>query len=72
MRRCFVLAVPFALWACASSNHPVEQAAMRQPIVGEVEIRSLNPSDADAHPDAMVERSQPLYVFWFFGERPAP
>jgi hypothetical protein len=75
MRRCFVLAVPFALWACASSSRPVEQAATRQhvvPIAGEVEIPPLNVSGADAHSDAIVEHSEPLYVFWFFGDRPIP
>jgi hypothetical protein len=74
MRRCFVLAVPFALWACASSR-PVEQAATRQhvvPIAGEVEIPPLNVSGADAHSDAIVEHPEPLYVFWFFGDRPIP
>ena len=75
MRHCFALLVPFVLWACASSNRPVERAATMQraaPIVGEVRTQSINVSDADAHPDAIVEDPMPLWIFWFFGDRPVP
>jgi hypothetical protein len=75
MRRCFVLGAPFVLWACATSSRPVEQASIPQravPVVNGVEIRSLNVSDTGARSDAMVEPSNPLLIFWFFGDRPTP